>query len=217
MSDTERESQLSAMFDGELPPSECELLARRLSRDENLRRSWGHYALIGAVMRGEPAAATSLAPRVRAALNTPAHRTSEDSDRTSQRALPAGARRWLLPFSAVGAAAAVAVVALFLVRPSAEQPLSASSEQDIVNQDIVDQIVVAPEPIAVAAADPVRTERERSEPQSYVTPQAQGSGGPLLGPDVELAHFMRAHSAVSPPMVRHGALSSGVVASESVR
>ena len=31
------DSQLSAMFDDELPAAECELLARRLSRDEALR------------------------------------------------------------------------------------------------------------------------------------------------------------------------------------
>ena len=47
----ERASQLSAMFDGELPPAERELVARRLSRDEALRETWGNYALIGAVMK----------------------------------------------------------------------------------------------------------------------------------------------------------------------
>ena len=33
----ELDSQLSAMFDDELPPAECELLARRLSRDDALK------------------------------------------------------------------------------------------------------------------------------------------------------------------------------------
>ena len=33
----ERDSQLSAMFDGELPGGECELLARRLTRDDGVR------------------------------------------------------------------------------------------------------------------------------------------------------------------------------------
>ena len=40
MSTDERDSQLSAMFDGELPDSECELLARRLSRDPALKQQW---------------------------------------------------------------------------------------------------------------------------------------------------------------------------------
>jgi len=54
MSADERESQLSAMFDGELPDSECELLARRLSRDAALKQQWARYSLIGAVIRNEP-------------------------------------------------------------------------------------------------------------------------------------------------------------------
>ena len=47
----ERDSQLSAMFDGQLASAECELLARRLSRDEALRGQWSRYALIGAALR----------------------------------------------------------------------------------------------------------------------------------------------------------------------
>ena len=49
----ERDSQLSAMFDGELTAAECELLARRLVRDEALRGQWSRYALIGAALRAE--------------------------------------------------------------------------------------------------------------------------------------------------------------------
>ena len=49
----ERDSQLSAMFDGALPAAECELLARRLVRDEALRAQWSRYALIGAALRKE--------------------------------------------------------------------------------------------------------------------------------------------------------------------
>src|SRR5258708_20115868 len=47
------DSQLSAMFDDELANAECELLARRLSRDEHLKARWGRYAVIGAAIRGE--------------------------------------------------------------------------------------------------------------------------------------------------------------------
>ena len=50
----ERESsQLSAMFDGELPGAECELLARRLTRDEALRAQWSRFSMIGAALRAE--------------------------------------------------------------------------------------------------------------------------------------------------------------------
>ena len=53
MSNEELDSQLSAMFDDELPQAECELLARRLSRDPQLKARWGRYALISMAVRGE--------------------------------------------------------------------------------------------------------------------------------------------------------------------
>ena len=70
MTQEQVESQLSAMFDGELPAAECELLSRRLDRDENLRLRWSRYALIGAAMRSEPVATArhGFAGRVSAAL-----------------------------------------------------------------------------------------------------------------------------------------------------
>src|SRR5687768_17084738 len=49
----ERDSQLSAMFDGELSAAECELLARRLTRDDALRAQWSRYSKIGAALRAE--------------------------------------------------------------------------------------------------------------------------------------------------------------------
>jgi sigma-E factor negative regulatory protein RseA len=63
-------SQLSAMFDGELPAAECELLSRRLARDEQLRATWSRYAVIGAALRAEPLAQVrpDFARRVSAAL-----------------------------------------------------------------------------------------------------------------------------------------------------
>ena len=70
MSNEELESQLSAMFDDELPASQCELLARRLARDEQLRGRWGRYAAIGACMRGDHGVRleTALAGKVSAAI-----------------------------------------------------------------------------------------------------------------------------------------------------
>ena len=66
----EVESQLSAMFDGELPAAECELLSRRIDRDENLRARWSRYALIGAcdALRAGGYRAQRFRRRVSAAL-----------------------------------------------------------------------------------------------------------------------------------------------------
>src|ERR1700694_3396939 len=51
MSEQIRE-QVSAFLDGELPNSETELLLKRLTRDGELRDSFGRYALIGEALRG---------------------------------------------------------------------------------------------------------------------------------------------------------------------
>ena len=69
------------MFDGELRATECELLSRRIDRDENLRARWSRYALIGAAMRSEPVATarSGFARRVSAAL-----RGSEDQPRLAR-------------------------------------------------------------------------------------------------------------------------------------
>src|SRR5258708_36618171 len=51
MSEQIRE-QVSAFLDGELPNTETELLLKRLTRDCELRESFGRYALIGEALRG---------------------------------------------------------------------------------------------------------------------------------------------------------------------
>ena len=67
----ELDSQLSAMFDNELPAAECELLARRLSRDEELKARWSRYAAIGATIRAEGGVRlnSNLAVRVNNAIS----------------------------------------------------------------------------------------------------------------------------------------------------
>src|ERR1700749_587085 len=59
MSEQIRE-QVSAFLDGELPSSETELLLKRLTRDPELRQSFGRYALIGETLRGVGGASLSL-------------------------------------------------------------------------------------------------------------------------------------------------------------
>src|SRR5688572_29488991 len=79
----ERDSQLSAMFDGELPAAECELLARRLTRDEALRGQWSRYAVIGAALRAERGVKLDdrVARRVQSALSQePAYGDSTTPD-----------------------------------------------------------------------------------------------------------------------------------------
>jgi anti-sigma factor RsiW len=62
MSTEERDSQLSALLDGELEASQAELVTRRLLKDPALQATWGRYALIGAVLRKEPLLDGGLPP-----------------------------------------------------------------------------------------------------------------------------------------------------------
>ncbi len=72
MNEQEQISQLSALFDGELPPEQAGMVIRRALRDPGMRATWGRYALIGACVRGDPIGSalpqSDVAARVRARL-----------------------------------------------------------------------------------------------------------------------------------------------------
>ena len=149
--DGERESQLSAMFDGELPAGECELVARRLAKDENLRRSWDNYSLIGAVMRSEPLARRHLAPQVAAVVQ--AERSAATSERPEESGLAAGQSvrqrssvlRWAGGF---GVAAAVGAVAIFIGGQPQNETVVADAAQNPANRpaqvagEVVEEVVI---------------------------------------------------------------------------
>jgi negative regulator of sigma E activity len=211
MSNEELESQLSAMFDDELPATECELLARRLARDEQLRARWGHYAAIGACIRGEPGIRldTTLASKVSAAIKQEA---------TTLAPPATGARRhgffnpWVTSLAGVGSAAAVAAVAILWMR--AQGPtVTAQSSPPPQAAVAVTQIQAAPEhvsaPIATAQLDPQTRPpaRQAHEPDSYVVPAAAAQN-PVLVQPTELANYIVAHSAYSGPLMRRHALSA---------
>lgn len=187
------DSQLSAMFDNELPAAECELLARRLSRDESLQARWRRYAIMGAVMRGEHGLALhiDLTTRIRNVV------AAEPALSGAQIASSAG-REWdsrhlWKGAGAVAAAAGVAAVSIFWMRsqsPPATQTLVAQSQ-----------------PAASLPANDV------AEPQpSYVVPPTVEPR--LMVPTAELANYVVAHSEYSAPLSRRNLLSS-LVASEA--
>jgi negative regulator of sigma E activity len=212
MSNEELESQLSAMFDNELPATECELLARRLARDEQLRARWGHYAAIGACIRGEPGIRldTTLASKVTAAIK----------QETVALAAPAQAARghgffkpWVTAVAGLGSAAAVAAMAIFWMRaqgpamivqaPPAQHPAIAAAQ-------VQPPPAAAAPTLATAQLDSRQTaahRRQAREPDSYVTPAAVAQG-PVLVPPTELANYIVAHSAYSGPLMRRNALSA---------
>jgi negative regulator of sigma E activity len=239
MSGQERDSQLSAMYDGELPAAECELLARRLSRDEALRREWGHYALIGAVIRGEPLAGQSsgsgradLAARVRAEIArsgaTVGSATDDEGGQSEAAALSAGATpgaraprlpRWAVPVSGVGIAAGVAAAAILWLRFDAPGPATAAGVVSAPVRAMPEEIVLpapapAPTPTPAPASVAGTVDPKSRAPDSYTVPPPSDAPAVLLG-GAALANFVVAHSEVATPLLRRNVISALVADPEA--
>ena len=124
----ELDSQLSAMFDDELLPAECELLARRLSRDEYLKARWGRYAIIGAVIRAERGVRLNapLAGRVNAVLLAEPALAAHTAPRDRSRA----PLRWWRPLAGAAVAAGVATVSILWLRTQAPPPRATAIRRD---------------------------------------------------------------------------------------
>ncbi|MFM8516301.1 MAG: RseA family anti-sigma factor [Nevskiaceae bacterium] len=237
----ERASQLSAMFDGELPDAECELVARRLSRDPELRRSWANYGLIGAALRSEPLAPSALAPRVHAAWAAEvaaAADTPSSGDESMQHSTPVPERplqlpRWAVPVSGVGVAAGLAAVAGFWWAVPGDPNVSTATvvpSAQTVAAPLIEEVVIAPAApaLAMVAAAPTAGSATApgaivggpeaatsGEPVSYVTPRPNlRSSAPAVPLPAQLASFVEAHSAVSAPMISHSVISATMAVSE---
>jgi negative regulator of sigma E activity len=196
----ELESQLSAMFDGELPATECELLSRRIDRDENLRARWSRYALIGAAMRSEPVATarSGFARRVSAAL-----RGGELMPRSTR-------GRKLIVNAAVAASLVVGVagMSISLLRSSAvgidtlaQAPAAVADAPAAARIAVVPAASVTPAPLLAAARHV-----GNGEPVSYVTPASAANATTALR--TELADFIVAHSEYSTSLMRRNLLSA---------
>jgi sigma-E factor negative regulatory protein RseA len=178
----ELDSQLSAMFDGELPTAECELLARRLSRDEHLKSRWGRYAVIGASIRAEKGVrlSTDLAQRVSAVISKEPNIAVRYVERRAVKA----AARWLRPVAGLGVAAGVATLSILWMRSQA------------LNETLAQ----------VPDAPPIPTPTSERAPDSYVVPRP--SPHRSFVPGTQLANYVVAHSEFSSPVTRRNLLSA---------
>jgi sigma-E factor negative regulatory protein RseA len=198
----EVESQLSAMFDGELPAAECELLSRRLDRDETLRARWSRYALIGAAMRSEPVATarSGFAQRVSAAIES----GSQQQPEAARRRL----RRGNLLWSGALAATLVAGVAGLGVSMLRDAALSGGTAMSLVTAAPAPAIAPTPTVASAGAVDgtfgvPVKVGNRSAD--SYVTPKGTPGVSTILRS--QLADYIVAHSAYSTPLLRRNVLS----------
>ena len=188
----ELDSQLSAMFDDELASAECELLARRLSRDGELKARWERYAVIAAAIRAERGVRLNarVARRVSVIVGSEPALAGQSAPRRRE-------RRWLRPAAGLGVAAGVAAVSILWLRAQAPPgavvatpPLAAVPAQRVTA------------PAVIRAASP-----RASGPDSYVVPPA-ARGAAAVVPATELANYVVAHSMFSSPVARRNLLSS---------
>jgi sigma-E factor negative regulatory protein RseA len=199
----ELDSQLSAMFDDELSHGECELLARRLSRDEQLRARWGRYAVIGAAIRAERGVRLNarVAGRVRALM-------SSEPALGARVSVRAAAPHWWRPLAGAAVAAGVAAVSILWLR--AQAPLTGAP---LVAPLAEVSAPRTPLPGSSAVRTTARAVRNSGTPDSYILPPVQHGSGAVV-PATELANYVVAHSMFSQPVAR-GNLLSSFITSES--
>jgi sigma-E factor negative regulatory protein RseA len=214
MSNEELDSQLSAMFDDELPASECELLARRLARDEMLKARWGRYALIGATLRSERVAlAGTLAQRVSLAIASEPALLANAAAEAATRRGRFDVRRWSQPVLGTGVAAAVAATAILWLRAEAPVPSMRAAAVPSQAPSLLASNggVRVPAPLQTAARSAVASRDREAGRDSYtVPPMIEQTGG--YTPPAELANFVVAHSQFSAPFLRRNLLTSLVTA-----
>jgi len=201
MNNEELDSQLSAMFDEELAGAECELLARRLSRDSELKARWGRYAVIAAAIRAERGVRLNarVARRVSLLIGSEPPLSAHTAPRR-------GERRWWRPVAGAALAASVAAVSILWLR--AQAPGTAGSGVPLA-------AAVAPSRVASPAAVsvPPGTAATQVASDRYVVPPP-ARGAAAVVPATELANYVVAHSVFTPP-VAHGNFLSSFMTSES--
>ncbi len=179
MSEQIRE-QVSAFLDGELPSSETELLLKRLTRDAELRESFGRYALIGESLRG-----SSRVPLTRGFAGRVNRAIDGERAAVSAQALHGGRPRWWRPLAGATVAAGVAAVAILALQQRADQP-------------------------ALRAALPATASNITAPPKeaiSYTVPAAPPDV-PALLPAARLTNYVFAHSQYSSVLGQRNVLSA---------
>ncbi len=192
MSEQIRE-QVSAFLDGELPNTETELLLKRLTRDGELRESFGRYALIGEALRGAGSQflTRGFAARVNLAIDgEPAQAAGPH---------PARSARWWRPLAGVTVAAGVATVAIVALQQRAISPgLRASAPSAAQN--------TAAPLTASATQSPVQGGGGPREALSYTVPATSPDAPSAITPG-RLTNYIFAHSKYSSGLGQRGVLA----------
>ena len=230
----ERDSQLSAMFDGELPQEECELLARRLTRDVPLKSQWSRYALIGAALRGEPtqtATRTGGRARVLSVADVVAQRIGAVTPLAAGADLADGARRvrgrmqrWAQPLAGAAMAVGVAALSIFWLQTrvtdnaAAVQAQTAANNGEVVlgGTELTDLRQQVSGNLSIATAGGAVASRPGSgEPERYTVPTPGRNAGAGFAA-AQFANYVVAHSEYAAPLNRRSVLSALVTGESSL-
>jgi sigma-E factor negative regulatory protein RseA len=195
MSEQIRE-QVSAFLDGELPNSETELLLKRLTRDGELRESFGRFALIGEAIRGSGRGLITRGFSGRVNLAIDGELVPADEHVVHTR-VP----RWWRPLAGAAVAAGVAAVAVVALQQRADAPT-------VRGTPLTAQIAAPVQSTAaVAASDAVQAPREAI---SYTVPAT----APSAIPPARLTNYVFAHSRYSSGLALRGVMADLLIESD---
>jgi sigma-E factor negative regulatory protein RseA len=184
--------QVSAFLDGELPNAETELLLKRLTRDAELRESFGRYAMIGEALRGQGShiLAGGFASRVNLAIDG-------EPSQVAAHAQQSRISRWWRPLAGVTVAAGVAAVAIVALQQRAISPgLPGASAVTAQSNAVTAQgNRVAPNMVAAQNAS-LQGGGGPREALSYTVP-ASPADAPLAVASGRLTNYVFAHSKYS--------------------
>ncbi|MGO9992446.1 MAG: sigma-E factor negative regulatory protein [Steroidobacteraceae bacterium] len=211
MSEQIRE-QVSAFLDGELPNSETELLLKRLTRDAELRESFGRYALIGESLRGGSHARLTqgFTARVNRAID------GEPVVATAQTAR-ARSRRWWRPFAGAAVAAGVAAVAVIALQERTIAPALRAGPALTAQNMVSAQSGTTPRAIVTAQNVAMIQQASAAKPAealSYTVPAAV-SDAPTAMPAARLTNYVFAHSKYSSVMGQNDVLNDLLSAADA--
>lgn len=195
MNEQEQNSQLSALFDGELPSQQADLVIRRAVKDPAMRQRWQSYALIGACLRGEPLAGAcseiSLAERVSTRIASEAEILAPWGASPASRAVAGRAGERFFGRGVMGGAiaAAVAVMAVFVVRWMG--PVAGAPGGELLAQAPAAVVDAGPQRNVSGAQTAAAVD---SGPRAYTTPGENARVSNQLNDLPPLAHYVVAHS-----------------------
>jgi sigma-E factor negative regulatory protein RseA len=193
MSEQIRE-QVSAFLDGELPNSETELLLKRLTRDGELRDSFGRYVLIGEAVRGTSRGLLTrgFSGRVNLAIDGELIPANEHLP-------PARGPRWWRPIAGAAVAASVAAVAVVALQQRAVSPTLRSAAP------LAARISAPAQSTAVAPS--------AREAISYTVPATSPAAPASIAP-ARLTNYVFAHSRYSSGLAQRGVMADLLIEAE---